>query len=67
MTCVDHVARRGEMRYTYKILVIKSEGKLPLGRPSRRYDDIKWILKNYGMGVWTGFIWLWIRTSSGLL
>jgi len=32
---MGHVARMGEIN-TYKILVVKSEGKKPLGRPRRR-------------------------------
>jgi hypothetical protein len=28
---------------------------------------LKCILGEYGGNVWTGFIWLWIRTSGGLL
>jgi hypothetical protein len=29
----------GEMRIAYKILVGKPEGKSPLGRPRRRWED----------------------------
>jgi hypothetical protein len=29
----------GEMRNSYKILVGKPEGKRPLGRPRRRWED----------------------------
>jgi hypothetical protein len=29
----------GEMRNAYNILVGKSEGKRPLGRPGRRWED----------------------------
>jgi len=36
---VGHVARMGEIRNAYKILVRKSEGKGPLGRPRRRWED----------------------------
>jgi hypothetical protein len=32
-----HVARMGKKRNAYRILVEKSEGKSPLGRPRRRY------------------------------
>jgi hypothetical protein len=32
-----HVARIGEMRNIYKILIEKPEGKRPLGRPRRRW------------------------------
>jgi hypothetical protein len=28
---------------------------------------LKWILEGYDGGVWTGLIWLRIRTSGGLL
>jgi hypothetical protein len=31
-----HVARMGEERKVYKVLVGKPEGKRPLGRPRRR-------------------------------
>jgi hypothetical protein len=39
MTRVGHVARIGEMRNVYKILVGKPEGKTPLGRTRRRRED----------------------------
>jgi hypothetical protein len=40
-----HVARMGEKRNAYKILVGKPEGKRPPGRPRCRWvDNIKWIL-----------------------
>jgi hypothetical protein len=28
---------------------------------------LKWILKKYGWGIWTGFIWLGIGFIGGLL
>jgi hypothetical protein len=28
---------------------------------------LKWILKKQGMGLWTGFFWLWTGTSGGIL
>jgi hypothetical protein len=34
-----HVARIGEMRNAYNILVRKPGGKRPLGRPRRRWED----------------------------
>jgi hypothetical protein len=34
-----HVARMGEGRGVYRVLVGKPEGKRPLGRPSRRWED----------------------------
>jgi hypothetical protein len=47
-----HVARMGEKRNAYKILVEKPEGKRPLGRPRRRWvDNIKIDLREIG---WDG-------------
>ena len=34
-----HVARMGERRGVYRILVGKPEGKRPLGRPRHRWED----------------------------
>jgi len=34
-----HVARTGEERGVYRVLVEKPEGKTPLGRPRRRWVD----------------------------
>jgi hypothetical protein len=57
----------GEKRYPYRILVGKSEGKRPIGRPRRRWmDNIKMTLRHNEV-VWTGLIWLRIGTSGGLL
>jgi hypothetical protein len=39
-----HVARMGEKRNTYRILVGNPDGKRPLGRPRRRWvDNIKMV------------------------
>ena len=39
-----HVARMGQSRNAYRVLVGKPEGKRPLGRPRHRWEDnIKWI------------------------
>jgi hypothetical protein len=34
-----HVARVGERRGGYRVMVGKTEGKRPLGRPRRRWED----------------------------
>ena len=34
-----HVERMGENRVVYRVLVGKPEGKRPLGRPRRRWED----------------------------
>jgi len=39
MRWVGHVARMGEERVVYRILVGKPEGRRPLGRPRRRWVD----------------------------
>jgi hypothetical protein len=45
-----HVARMGEGRSVYRVLVVRSEGKKPLGRPRRRWEDnIKMDLRNTGI------------------
>jgi hypothetical protein len=42
----------GEMINAYKILVGRPEGKRPLGRPRRRWEDnIKMDLREIGFGV----------------
>jgi hypothetical protein len=46
-----HVARIGERRGTQRILVGKSEGTIPLGRPRHRLeDDIKMGIEEVGWG-----------------
>jgi hypothetical protein len=57
-------------RIAYKILVGKPDGKIPLGRPRRRWlDNIKMDIREIGWdGVgWIGLIWLRIETSGGIL
>jgi hypothetical protein len=39
MRWAGHVARMEEERKVYKVLVGKPEGKRPLGRPRRRWED----------------------------
>jgi hypothetical protein len=39
MRWAGHVARMGEGRVVYKILIGKPEGKRPLRRPRRRWED----------------------------
>jgi len=51
----------GEGRGIYRVLVRKPEGKRPMGRPRRRWEDnIKMALQE---GVWTGSSWL--RIGAG--
>jgi len=51
MRWAGHVARMGEGRGVYSVLVGKPEGKRPLGRPRRRWEDnIKIDLQEVGCG-----------------
>jgi hypothetical protein len=51
MGCVAYVARVEESRDVYRVLVGKTEGKRPLGRPRRRWEDtIKMDLQEVGCG-----------------
>jgi hypothetical protein len=65
MRWAGHVARKGEERKVNKVLVGKPEGKRPLGRPSRKWENgIRMDLREIGWKVWIGFDWLRIRTSG---
>jgi hypothetical protein len=51
MRWTGHVTCRGEKRGAYRVLVGKREGKRPLGRPRRRWEDtIKMDLQKVGCG-----------------
>ena len=53
---MGHVARMGEGRGVYRVLVRKPEGKRPLGRPRRIWkDSIKMDLQEVGCG---GMDWI---------
>ena len=56
MRWAGHVARMGEGRGVYRVLVGKPEGKRPLGRPRRRWEDnIKMDVQEVGCG---GMDWI---------
>ena len=49
MGWAGHVARMGKWRVVHRVLVGKPEGKRPLGRPRRRWEDnIKMDLQEVG-------------------
>ena len=51
MRWAGHVARMGEGRDVYRVLVGKPEGRRPLGRPRRRWEDnIRRDLREVGCG-----------------
>ena len=52
MRWAGYVARMGEDRVVHSVLVGKSEGKRPLGRPRRKWEDnIKMDLQEVGGGL----------------
>jgi len=57
MRWAGHVARMGEEREVYRVLLGKPEGKRPLGRPMRRWvNNITMALQEVGCGYmdWIG-------------
>jgi len=56
MRWAGHVARMGEGRGVYRVLVGKPEGKIPLGSLRRRWEDnIKMDLQEVGC---RGMVWI---------
>jgi hypothetical protein len=68
MRWAGHVVRMGEERNVYRGLMGKPEGKRPLGRPRRRWEDgIRMDLREIG---WVSVDWIQLaqnRTGGGLL
>jgi hypothetical protein len=63
-----HVTHMGADRGVHRVLVGKPEGKRPLGRPRRRWEDnIKMDGEEVGGGCGTGWSWLRIGTGGGHL
>jgi len=69
MRWVGNVARVGKRSGVHRVLVGKPEGKRPLGRPRRRWEDnIKMDFKEVGLkGEWTGSSRLRKETGGGHL
>jgi len=56
--------RHAWLRYAHRILVGKPERKRSFGRPWGRWRLIfEWVLEK----LWSGFIWLRIGASGGLM
>jgi hypothetical protein len=63
MRWAGHVARMGEKKNAYRLLLGKPKGRRPLGRPRRRWvDNIR-----IDGTMWTGLVWLRIGTGGELL
>jgi len=68
MRWAGHVTRMGERKDMYRVLVEKPEGKRPLGRSCRRWEDnTKMELQEVVCGIRTGSNWLRIGTGGGQL
>lgn len=68
MGWVVYVARMGERRAAYKVVVEKDEGKRPLGRPKLRWEDsIKIELDQIEWAAGTVLVWLRMGNIGGLL
>ena len=63
MRCAGHVARMGERKGEYRVLVGKHEGKRSLGRAGRRWkDNINMDLQEVGRG---GMDWINLIRNKG--
>ena len=68
MRWTENVARMGERRSVYRVLVGKPEGTGSLGRPRRRWDyNIKMDLQELVCGGMNWMVWLEIEKGCGLL
>ena len=67
MRWAAHVARMGQGRGVHRVLVGRPVGKRPLGRPRRRWGNIRWIFRRWEEVVRTGWSWLRIGTGGGHL
>jgi hypothetical protein len=62
MRWAGHVARIGEKRNAYRLLMGKPEGKRPLGRPRRRWvNNIRMDLGEVG---WSDVDWIGLAQDS---
>jgi hypothetical protein len=80
MRWTGHVARMGEKKNAYRLLVDKPEGKRPLGRPRRRWvdnikidlveiarDDVDWMGLAQDRDKWRALVNWWPLSSMELV
>jgi len=67
MKWAGHVARMGERKCVYRVLVGKPERKRQIGRPSYRWEDNIKMFRKWDVGEWTGLIRLRTGTGDGHL
>lgn len=57
-----------EMQTAYSLILREHERKRPLQRPTHRWEIILiYIIRKYGVSVWTGLNWPRIGSSGGLM
>jgi len=68
MRRTGHVARMGEKRGVYRVLVGKPEGKSHWGDLGvDGWITLGWISRRWDVGIWTGLGWPRIETGGGRL
>jgi len=68
MSCAGHVARMGNWRGAYRVLVGRPDRKRPFGRPRSKWEvNIKIVLQEVGWEELSGLLWLGIRKDGGRL
>ena len=68
MRWAEHVARMGEERGVYRVLVGKPEGRRPLGDLGvDGWIILGWISRRWDVSIWTGLGWPRIETGGGRL
>jgi hypothetical protein len=68
MWWAGHVARVGEERKMYRVLLRRPEGKRPRGIPRLRWEcEIRMAFGESEWGAWSRFSWLKVGAGGGLL
>jgi len=68
MRWAGHVARMGEERWVYRVLVGKPEGRNHWGDLDiDGWIMLGWISRRWDVGIWTGLGWPRIETGGGRL
>ena len=68
MRWAGHVARMGEERAVYRVLVGKPEGRNHWGDLGvDGWKILGWISRRWDVGIWTGLGWPRIETGGGRL
>jgi len=57
----------GERRFAYRVVVRRPEGKRPLGRLGRKWEEKQLMFKKWNGELGSWLIWLGIGTGGGIL